>query len=493
MVLSGGNTYSGGTNVSAGTLRISAADRLTNAGALTVSGGTFDLQTFNETVGTVTLTSGSITGSGSATLTGSSYTVESGTASAILGGTGALTKNTSGTVTLSGANTYTGGSTVNGGTVVINSAASLGATSGGVTINAGTVEVATGFSSSRAFTLGNAASTIQVDPSQTFTLTSAIGGSGALNKTGSGTMVVSGANTYSGGTNVAAGTLQISASDRLVNTGALTVSGGTFDVQTFTETVGTVSLTSGTISGSGTGTLTGSSYAVQSGTASAILGGTGTMTKTTSGNVTLTGTNTFTGATTISGGKLIAAGASGSALGSTTAITVNSGGTLSLGANDQLNNSATVTMAGGTFEKGNFSEGLTTLQGMGALTLTASGSHIDFGTGTVGILSFASLNASTFDLTIDNWTGNYNTVGSGSTDRLIFDADQTTNLDNFFFTGYGAGGVQFNLGGGYWEVVAAVPEPSTWLGGALAFVVLGAWHARRWPAKRVPRSAIKIS
>jgi len=148
-----------------------------------------------------------------------------------------------------------------------------------------------------------------------------------------------------------------------------------------------------------------------------------------------------------------------------------------LNANDQINNSATMSLGGGTFAKGNFSEGTTSAIGLGALTLTA-GSNIDFGTGTVGTLTFTSLNASTFTLTIDNWTGNYNTVGSGSTDRLIFDSDQSSNLNSFFFTGYGAGGVEFNLGGGYWEVVAAVPEPTTYLGGALALGAL-AFHCFR--------------
>ena len=106
--------------------------------------------------------------------------------------------------------------------------------------------------------MGNAASTIQVDASQTLTVSSVIGGTGKLNKTGAGTMVLGGNNTFSGGTDVSAGTLQINASERLANTGTLSVSGGTFDLQTFGETVGAVTLTSGSITGTGAGTLTGS-------------------------------------------------------------------------------------------------------------------------------------------------------------------------------------------------------------------------------------------
>ncbi len=121
--------------------------------------------------------------------------------------------------------------------MIINSATSFGATAGGVAVNAATVEVATGFSTSRIYTLGSSSSTFQIDPSQTFTVTGAIAGIGALNKTGTGTMVLGASNTYTGGTVISAGTLQLGGSDRLANSGTVTISGGTFDLQTFTDTV----------------------------------------------------------------------------------------------------------------------------------------------------------------------------------------------------------------------------------------------------------------
>ena len=481
LTLGATNTYSGGTTILAGTLQLGASERLLNTASVTVNGGTFDLQTFSETVAGVTLSSGSIIGSG--TLTGSAYAFDAGTVSAPLGGVAALTKSTTGTLTLSGTNTYSGGTTINGGTVVINSSANLGANTGGLTLNAGTLEIATGFTSTRALALGNAASTIQVDSGQTFIVnTAAITGTGVLNKTGAGTIVLGAANTYSGGTVVSAGTLQISASERIANTSDLTVSGGTFDVQTFSETVGTVTLSSGSITGTGTGTVTGSSFAVQSGNATAILAGSGaTLTKTTGGTVTLSGANTFTGATTVSGGTLtLSTGSGNAALGSTSGITVNSGGTLLLGASNQINNTATVTLAGGTLAKGNFSEGLSNAPGMGALTLTASGSKLDFGTGTVGVLTFASLTPGSFTLTIDNWTGTAAAQGGAGTDRLIFNSDQSANLNNFYFTGYAPGAMEFSLPGGYYEVVpVVVPEPSTWIGAALTVALLASSAVRR--------------
>src|SRR5205814_8656366 len=54
------------------------------------------------------------------------------------------------------------------------------------------------------------------------------------------------------------------------------------------------------------------------------------------GSLTVSGTNTFSGSTTINAGKLIVAGSAGAALASTSSVTVNSSGTLMLGANDQI-------------------------------------------------------------------------------------------------------------------------------------------------------------
>jgi hypothetical protein len=146
-----------------------------------------------------------------------------------------------------------------------------------------------------------------------------------------------------------------------------------------------------------------------------------------------------------------------------------------------------MTLAGGTFSKGNFSEGGVNSPGVGALTLTLAGSHIDFGTGSVGVLTFASFTPGAFTLTIDNWTGTAGTMGSGSMDRLIFASDQSGNLGNFSFTGYGAGAVEFNLGGGYWEVVPA-PEASTWITAAFALGAVGFHFFRRRPSKGQPPS-----
>jgi len=116
-----------------------AAIKIYDSSAVTVSGGTFDINSRNETVGAVTLNSGSIIGT-TGTLTGSSYATTSGTISAILGGAVTLTQSGAGTTTLSGANTYSGATTVSSGTLNVTSATALG--TGTATVNSpGTLAV----------------------------------------------------------------------------------------------------------------------------------------------------------------------------------------------------------------------------------------------------------------------------------------------------------------------------------------------------------------
>ena len=105
------NTFAGGTTVSNGTLNVTGS--LNDAGFVTVSGGTYNVGA-SDTVGAVTLSTGSISGAG--TLTGSSYSLtNNGTISAILSGTGALTKTGAGTTVLSSPSTYSGATTVSAG------------------------------------------------------------------------------------------------------------------------------------------------------------------------------------------------------------------------------------------------------------------------------------------------------------------------------------------------------------------------------------------
>jgi autotransporter-associated beta strand protein len=540
MVLSGINTYTGPTNVTAGTLQISANDRILNTSDLNVSGGTFDVQTFSETLGIVTLASGTISGSGAGTLTGSSYTLQSGTVSAILAGNGAVTKNTAGTVILSGSNTFTGSTTISAGTLQVNTNNALGTAASGTTVaNGAALKLnAVNYSTAEPLTLNGTgitnggaltnsgtstfAGSINVATNATIgagggtlTLTGGISksgttltisGGGTVNITTNGitgaaansnvvfdgtTVVLSAASSYNGSTTIQnSGTFKLGGNNLLPTTpqtGVTINTSGTFDLASFSGAV--ASLTgdnTATVRNSvigGTSTLT-VNPASGSTTFAGIIAGTNggaqgnvALQKNGAGTLVLTGANTFSGATTVNGGTLSAA-APGGALASTSSLTINSGGTVLLGASNQINNTATITLAGGTFAKGNFSEGSASTPGMGALTLTASGSQIDFGTGTVGVLTFDNFNPGAFAVMIANWSGTPNSTGSPSTDRLIFASDQSARLGSFSFSGYGPGAVEFNLGNGYYEITP-VPETSTWLAGALTLGVLGIQIALR--------------
>ncbi len=386
------------------------------------------------------------------------------TIAGIVSGTDFVVMSGSGVLRLSGVNTYTLGTTINSGTVIINSSSSLGNSSGALSLNAGTLDASATFSTTRNIALGSAASTIAVDSGQTYTVSGVLSSTGRLNKTGTGTIVLSGTNTYTGGTTISSGTVVANSAASLgASSGAATINAGTLEISTGFSTTRNITL------GSSSSTI--QVDPSQTWSNSGVISGSGTLNKTGTGTMTLTGTNTFTGGTVIGAGTLSAAGISGASLGTTSSITVNAGGILLLSAADQINNSATVTLAGGTLTKGSFSEGSAGAVGMGALTLTASGSKIDFGTSSVGVLSFLSFVRNGLSLTIDNWTGAARTQGSALTDRLIFDSDQTSNLSYFNFTGYGSGAMEIALAGGFYEIVP-IPEVGTFVPGGLALLVL---------------------
>jgi fibronectin-binding autotransporter adhesin len=543
LTLGGANTYTGPTNVTAGTLQISANDRIANTSDLNVSGGTFDVQTFAETLGIVTLASGTISGSGAGTVTGSSYTLQSGTVSAILAGNGTVTKNTAGAVILSGSNTFTGSTTISAGTLQVNTNNGLGTAASGTTVangaalklnavNYSTAEPLTlnGTGISNGGALTNSGTSTFAGPINvatnatlsagggTLTLTGGISkngttltiaGGGTVNITTNGitgaaansdlivdgtTVVLSAASSYNGPTTIQnSGTLKLGNNNVLPTAPqtALTINtSSTLDLASFSGAVASLTGDStATVKNSvigGTSTLT-VNPASGSTTFAGIIAGTNggaqgnvALQKSGAGTLVLTGANTFGGSTTVSGGTLNLAAASGSALASTSSVTVNSGGTLLLGASNQINNAATITLAGGTFAKGNFGEGSATAPGigMGTLTLTAAGSQIDFGTGTTGVLNFASFNPGTYSLMIANWTGTSNVAGNGSTDRLIFASDQSANLGSFVFSGFAPGALEINLGNGYYEITP-VPETSTLLAGAFTLGAISLHLIRR--------------
>lgn len=297
-------------------------------------------QTWSATNAALAFTGTVALGSRALTLTGAANTTMTGAIS----GAGSLTKSGNGTLQLSGTNSYSGGTRLNSGTVSVAADANLGGVAGGLIFDGGTLRTTAGLSSARTIALGTSGGTIDTNGVDV-ALAGALSGAGGLTKSGAGTLTLTGPNNYTGGTTVAAGTLQgntTSLQGAITNSAALVfdqASAGTF---------------AGTISGSGS------------------------LTKTGAGNLTLTGANSYTGATHLAAGQL-SLGAN-LALAATTTLSISSGATLELGGYSaevaSLSGAGDITIAGGQLTVGG-NNASTTFGG----TLAGTGVFEKIGTG----------------------------------------------------------------------------------------------------------------
>ncbi len=240
-----------GTGGGAGAL-LNISGRNTYSGAITLGSST----TIGSISGVLILNSpNAISGIENLTVDGSGDTIISGGISIL---TGAIIKNGSGILTLSGANTYSGGTTVNAGILSVSSADNIGGSSAGFSLGGGTFHatgnieilgdvsvtdnstiqtdasmatILTGKltgSNGKVLTLGgpgtNSLSIVAVNSSDLFTVAGVIGGQRSLTKTGTGTLILSSSNTYTGSTTVLDGKLIVNGS---IAASTLTLSPGT--------------------------------------------------------------------------------------------------------------------------------------------------------------------------------------------------------------------------------------------------------------------------
>ncbi|MGC8560386.1 MAG: autotransporter domain-containing protein [Phycisphaerae bacterium] len=287
---------------------------------------TFETGAFNVngvlTLNNASQTISTLSGTGSVVLTGSNLTFDpaagvSSTFNGIISGTGTITLDGPGDLFLAGTNTYSGGTIADGGVLGVFSSKALG--TGNLTIGGGTVYLpfsGTNISNSVTLTGGTSNFIAPAAVGGTVTLSGVISGGGSMtvNGTPNSTLAITAANTYTGGTNINNGIVEVSGSGTLgtgavnINSpGELALSADNLTVSQLTgngtASLGSSDLTIANTSG-GTDTFNGS------------ITGTGGLTVGGSSPLVLAGTNTYTGGTTInSGANLLIASQSALAAG----------------------------------------------------------------------------------------------------------------------------------------------------------------------------------
>ncbi|MDA7476525.1 autotransporter-associated beta strand repeat-containing protein [Candidatus Pelagibacter ubique] len=427
LTLSGTNTYSGSTTINAGTISVASSANLgATPGSADADNIIFNGGTLNTTASFTLGANKGITMTGAGTID-----IDAGTTLTYAGSitdSGTLTKAGTGTLSLSGSSDNSGGILVSAGKIEIGNNASLG--TGTITLNGGTLSsdsttartldeaiaissssilgdaTNTGkitlsgnstFSGTNTLTansdielsgsvdLGSATQTFSVDSGKIATLSGAIS-SGAISKSGDGTLIISADNDYASGTTVSAGTLRVSGRGDL-GTGSLTIgASGTLDLRN------TLAVASLEISGAGSGNRITNGDADGT-TANLTVSGTSTL----NGAVNTDGTQTYSG-TTILGSDV-------SLTGSTVSLAAISGGTNALAISGNLDLSGAASS-------------LTTLSVSGTSDIgadvTTTGSQTYTGATTFSASSTLTGSTVNFGSTVDG--GNNNIIISGNAD-----------------------------------------------------------------------------
>ena len=307
--LSYSNT-AGSYNFSGNSLMIGSggiANNSTNTQTVSTSLTLGASQSFTAGSGSLVI-AGNVASSGNTlTVNGSNNTLMTGS----LSGIGGIVKSGAGTLMLTGADTFTGGVSIVTGTVLLSGGDNRLWTNGSVAVNGGMLDLGTNAQqlavlSGSGTVTGRAGSTLTLAPSGTTLFSGTIAGGESLAVAGQGTLILSGNNSYTGGTVVSGGTLLASNALALgVATNSLGVS-TTLNLGSQTITQGAVTVSGGTVTN---GVLAASSVSLQDASVSASLSGSAVVTQV-SGTTVLSGSNRFTGGTVVNGGTLVASNSS---------------------------------------------------------------------------------------------------------------------------------------------------------------------------------------
>jgi autotransporter-associated beta strand protein len=455
---SGANTFGGGFFIDNGALKLTGAGATAGSGTLGLGAGSGAATNSNATV----RLSGA---AGGITLTNSSLQVRAGT-----GQRSFISENTSGT------NSFTGN-------ITLSNSLAFSVTNGGTLSLSGVVNQPADGSVVR----------LAIDGGGTIISTGNSTGATSDNyqvRVGNGTLVI-GAGTLIARTNVAGvghaidlgvdlnGSIVDNAS-RLFASNGVTVSNSIYASTTNSKArvIGMQDqASSSTATFSGPIGLANSTLSAQAGSNSTVtvsgpittFSGTSGLTKAGAGTVTLTGNSTYNGATTVSEGRLNLNATSGEAIASTASVSVASGATLLISKSEQVNDSATLTLSGGTLLRA-----AAVSETMSDLTIS-SASTIDYGNTAENIfLKFGSVTGGA-NLTISNFKLD-NKFQFAAAD---FAAGQTI-ANTFSFTSSDNRGFSFSSGT---FTITAIPEPSTVLA-ALGLTGLLLWPLRRRLAGR---------
>lgn len=321
---SGNLTYNG-----PGTLTLAAA--ATHSGGTTINGGTLQ-------VGVAPTWGTSMLGTGAITVNGATLQALNHHQFGYAAGTqNSLTINDGGTFARGAYDQFIGTLILNDNASITSSSGYIGLANGNLTYNGSSASkqaiIASNVQLSNTSAAVNATITVNgTNTSGDLVINGAIWRDGAgLTKAGTGTLVLNGANTYTGGTTISAGRL-----------------------------IGTSSSLQGAIANNSALEFAQTSLGTYSGN----MVGSGSLTKTGAGKLIISGSNTYTGATAVNAGSLAVNGSLGN-----TAVSVGSNATLQ--GSGSIGGSVTITSAG-TLSPGNSIESLS----MGALTFESGSNFV---------------------------------------------------------------------------------------------------------------------